>query len=472
MDISEATSKVFIARGAGFILSFLAITIFSNMLGARQIGVFFLFQALLNIGSFAADFGIRDAVEKRISEGNEPEQVLATGLIIKILPLSLILLAILIGRSIINEYVGLEVSILLAVGIVLHEFARLTIKILNGELRVQSTAVILASRHFVWFVVGITLVFQGFDIKGVIYGYLLGYTVMIGWGTVRISTSVGTPSVTQAKSLIKYAKFDAISGGGWRLYSWIDVVIIGFFLSQAAVGAYEIAWKVAEITMLFGAAVRTSIFPQISRWYEDGDLVSIENLLSRVVTPTLFLVIPAFFCTVILSREIMTFIFGPEFGVAWLVLIVFMIQKILQALNQVYGRTLQAIDQPDLAAYAMVVGVVVNLTLNIVFVINFGIIGAAIATAVSFGVMTGLRIRYLSRFMKIRFPYSDIGWCFAASLGMACALFVVKYTLTLDGIPEIIGAVIFGAIIYTLLWLAHPRLRQDTFRLFSEYLSG
>jgi len=437
-------------------------------------GIFFLFQALLNIASFVADLGLRAAVEKRISEGNNQSEILTTGIFIKAVPLVIIVSVVLMFKAQINAYIGAEVSMFLAAGIVFHEMARLLIKVLNGELQVEETAVLIAARHVVWIAVGCGLVFRGFAVEGIIYGYLLGYVVMIIWGTARVQTSFGNPSLSAARSLFAYAKFDAISGGGWRLYSWIDVVIIGFVLSQAAVGAYEIAWKVAGITMIFGGALRTSIFPQISKWYENGEMQNIEDLLSRTVAPSLYFVIPAFFGSLVLSQEILGTVFGTKFTEAWAVLIVFMVQKLLQGLNQIYGRTLQAIDRPDLAAYAMILGVVTNISLNIVLVMEFGMIGAAVATAASFAFMTSLRMYYLANHVKIIVPYSELGWFVVASLGMSAVLFAIKLLIVIDSVPEVIGTVAVGALVFGMLSLAHHSFRKNTMQFIlnrAEYSS-
>ena len=470
MDIKKSTVKIFVARTVGFVASFGGIVFFSRTLGAQQMGVFFLFQACLNVLSYAADFGLRGAVEKRVSEGNRMGRVISTGIVVKTIPIVLISALILVFRSEINEYTGQRVAKFLLIGIAVHEFFQFTIRVLNGELNVEKTAVILASRHFVWISIGSVFVLRGWGVRGMIIGYLLGYALMTALGALRVSTSIRPPTVEQARSLVRYAKYDAITGGGWRLYSWIDVLIIGFVLSQAAVGAYEIAWKVAGITMLFGEAIRTTIFPQISQWYENGHRKRVESLLSTVLTPSLFFVIPSFFGAIFLSEELLREVFGPDFAVASGVLIVFMGQKLFQAVDQVYGRTLQAIDRPDLAAYATVAGVVANLGLNIVLVLSFGIIGAAFATALSYGIMAVIRVRFLSHHIQIELPTREIAWCTVSSAGMAVVVLGVKSVVVIRGLLAVLELVALGGAVFVGLWLVHPVCRRDTVRVVANVL--
>lgn len=42
------------------------------------------------------------------------------------------------------------------------------------------------------------------------------------------------------------------------VHSWVDVLVLGWFLDQSAIGVYEIAWRVAGVTTLLAGAIGTS----------------------------------------------------------------------------------------------------------------------------------------------------------------------------------------------------------------------
>lgn len=69
--------------------------------------------------------------------------------------------------------------------------------------------------------------------------------------------------------------------------------------------------------------------------------------------------------------------------------------QVKEAGQVVFGRSLQAVNRPDLAARATIVGVALNLVLNVVLVWEFGITGAAVATMVA-SLVSGLLLHYLS----------------------------------------------------------------------------
>ncbi|WP_348611332.1 flippase [Halobaculum rarum] len=458
MDIARSSLKLFVSRLATTVIGFLGITFFARELTSGIIGVFFLFEALLGILAIPADFGLRGSVEKRMSEGDTPGAYLAAAILLKLGPLTLIVLGISVFSATINSYLGAEVAHLLAAAIVLQEVGMLSMEVLKGELRVGETAIIGFIRQGTWFTVAWVLVNNGFGAVGLIYGLLSGLVVMLLIGWYKLTVPLRWPSREQITSLVDYGKYNVISSIGGYFYNWMDVVIIGVFLTQSDVGAYELAWRVTSISILFSGAISTTIFPQVSKWDAIGSKERIEDLIPSVLTPSLVLVIPAFFGTLLFSQEILGLIFGAEYVKAWLVLILLMGDKVFQAVQAIIGRSLQAIDKPDLAARATVVSLVLNAVLNVMLIIEFGIIGAALATVISSLVNDGLHFFYLRKFIRIRLPTREIIECFGASLGMAGVLYILTQLYHVDSLLKLISVIILGVILYTFFVLLSPTL--------------
>lgn len=458
MDIARSSLKLFLAQVTGAAIGFFGITYFARELGPSLIGIFFLFEALLGILAIPADFGLRGAVEKRISQGESPDVFLGSAVALKLVPLTVIILAILLLRPFINRYLGAELAIFLVVAIVLQEIAKLSIVVLKGELRVGETAVLGVARQTTWFVVGGILVAEGFGALALIYGLLAGLGMMLIWGWYKSSVSPSWPSQEHALSLFDYGKYNAVSAIGGYFYSWMDVAIIGLFLTQAHVGSYEVAWRVTAISILFSSAISTTIFPQISAWEVAGAKERIEELLPTVLLPSLLLVIPAFFGTLLFSRQILRLVFGAEYVGAWLVLILLMGDKVFQAIQLIIGRSLQAINKPGLAARATLISVASNIVLNVAFVLEFGILGAAIATVISSLTNDALHYIYLRRYIRVKFPKQEVFECLLASMGMVVSLFTFTRFSNMNNLMELAFIISSGVIIYSSLVLLSPNL--------------
>jgi len=459
MNLARSSLKIFFARTAGTIIGLLGLTFFARELSSHQMGIFFLFQALLGMIGIPANFGIGGGVTKRISEGKSADRIFTTAIILKLVPLTLVIAAILLLRGLINTYLGAELAWLLAVTIVLQSFARLAMQVLRGELRVGEVALPSLSRQIVYVGIGAILVVLGWNSLALVYGLLAGTVVMLLWGLYRSSVSIARPSLAIARSLFNYSKYAFISSVGGYFYSWMDVAVIGFFLTQSHVGVYEVAWRVTAVVMLLSKSIAGTIFPQVSQWNAEEASGRIEELLPKAIASSLFLVIPAFFGTLLLSSDILGLVFGSEYAAGGLVLIILMGEKLLQAVHVILGRSLQAINKPGLAARAGVIAMILNGILNIVLVWQYGIVGAAVATAVSFIINSLLHVRYLSQFVSIYFPYRHIAGSIVASIGMTVVILVVQSIIVVNSLPRLLIVVALGTAVYGMSVLAFRPLR-------------
>jgi O-antigen/teichoic acid export membrane protein len=472
MDVARSSTKVFLANFGGAVLTLLGITFFAREIGAGALGTFFLFQAALGILTIPADLGLRSATEKRLSEGEDRAEFLGTAVLLKAVPVLAIVGLVVLFRGHFDAYFDAELAVLLAVGVVLDDASKLMLKALQGELRVGATAVLRFAKNAVWIGLGAVLVVEGYGAYGLVYSYLAGIAVVFLWGFHRRSTPFGRPSAEAARSLFDYAKFDFVSKLGGTFYLWMDVAIIGLFLSNAHVGAYEVAWRLTTFVVLFSSAIGTSLLPQISEWDARGDRERIEDAIEEVLGPSLLLVIPALFGSLVLAPEILGFVFGVEFAVAAVALVVLMGEKVFHAVHVIVGRSLLAVDRPDLAARASVVSLTVNVVLNLVLVWEFGIVGAAVGTLIASVVNDVLHYVYLSRFVAVRIPFGEIGWCVGASTAMAGVLLATREVVAVDSLPVLVGFVALGAVVYGSLVLLSRDLRFKIARFLPVSIRG
>ncbi|XGI82738.1 polysaccharide biosynthesis C-terminal domain-containing protein [Halorutilales archaeon Cl-col2-1] len=206
-------------------------------------------------------------------------------------------------------------------------------------------------------------------------------------------------------------------------------------------------------------------FPHVSKWDSKDSYKKIENILPEAMTPALLLSIPAFFGTVVLSKEILGLVFGEEYTIAWIALIILMGEKLLQSVHIILGRSLQAINRPDLAAKSGIIAIVINFVLNIFFIWEFGLVGAAVATAVSFIVNSILHAHYLSQFIKIRFETKKILWSLASALIMTGVLIPIKLIYGVNNIIQLGMVISLGVIVYTIVLFLSSRIRTDAINM-------
>jgi O-antigen/teichoic acid export membrane protein len=460
MDLTRSSIKLFAAKGSSALVVFAGTTFFARRLGPAELGTFFLFQTLLYLLTIPADLGVRGGVEKRLSEGMDAGTILASAVWFKLALLAAVCAGIFLLQGAINSYVGADVAFLLAVGIVVWEFSDLYIYTVRGELRVGETALLEFARQIGWIGLGAALVVFGLGVYGVIYGLIAGAFTTLLLGIYRSDTPIETPTRESFESLFDYSKYHFVSSIGGKIYEWMDVAIIGFFLTNASVGVYEIAWEVTLLVLVASYAIATTIFPQISQWSAEAATDRIESIVSRSLAIALALSIPALVGAFVFSREILLFVFGQEYTAAAGVLVILMIEKVFQSANDVFWKSLHAIDQPRLAARATVVTIALNLLLNVVLVPVYGITGAAIATATAAIANTVFHGVYLARFVTVRLPYRLVGACCIGSAFMGVVLVALQSITPVTGLPVLLAEILLGVLIYAGFVLVVPSTRN------------
>jgi O-antigen/teichoic acid export membrane protein len=140
MNIARSTSKIFFARLSGSVFGFLGTVYFARELGTSLFGTFVLFQALSQMLAVPADFGLQGAVIKRMSERENPSEVLSTAILMLGFSLTFVSVCVLLFRNIINSYLGAKLAVFLVTVVILNELSKLAQNVLKGELRVGETA--------------------------------------------------------------------------------------------------------------------------------------------------------------------------------------------------------------------------------------------------------------------------------------------------------------------------------------------
>ena len=459
LNLIRSTAKLFISRIGANVLSFAAIAYFTQILGPSNMGVFFLFQSLVGVLALVADLGIRGAVEKRLSEQGGNHGVLATSILIKTGLLVVVCLLLLVFKARVNNYVGYDIIYFLILGLFLKEYFELFERVLIGEHRVDETGTLLFLRRVTWIIMGSTLLFVGYGIIALLIAFLLSYFISLLWAVIKVSTPISRSLEFNVSSIFSYSKHYFISQAGGRLYSWIDIVVLGFFVSSSFVGIYELAWRVSLVVMLFAQSIANVIFPEISSIAADNGYAKIKSIVPDALSAALFISIPALFGTLVLADRIMEVLFNVIHPVGGVILIIIMTEKVLQAPHRVLARVSEGIGRPEFGARATAITIIINIFANLLLISLLGVIGAALATLISFGANTAIHWIYLQTEVKIKVPFRDIIWYVLSSVGMCIAIYKLTWPHYVSPFISLAGTVGFGAILYAIIVVSNPRMR-------------
>ncbi|WP_081909154.1 flippase [Haloferax prahovense] len=461
MGIQRSGIKLLVSKIGSSLVGFIGLSYFSKLSGGSILGPFFLIQAGLAITAIPADLGIRSAVEKRISEGQDPGVVLSSGILLKVILLCATGLVVFFFRSYINSYLGGSFWHIFFLGLVLQEVALLFIGVLRGELRVGDTALMSFIRNTSWVIFGYLLYTLGIEYNAPIIGLLIGFVLISIIGLLKISTSFSSPSWAQMQSLVDFGKYDALSKVSWQVFSWLDILVIGYFLSSVHVAAYEVSWRITAVTTLLATVISTTIFPHVSSLSSAEREQRIEDIVKKSLIPSFLIVIPSLFGILVIGPEILTIAFSDQFIFAKNALVILMILRIAQSAHSIFSRSLSALNHPELVTKSSVITAVINVCLNIVLVPLYGLAGAASATAVSYSINSIIQYKYLSQYISVHIPIKIAAWSLIASGIMFLSISYVHTLITIDSLVKLVLIICVGVLSYFLSILFSSRVRSE-----------
>lgn len=467
MNIGRAASKVVAARGIKAAVSFVAVTLFARLLGASDLGIYYLFEAAVGLLIIIADPGISAALKKRLSEGRSASVMAPTAIALLFCPVTIVLCGLVAFHQPLQSYLSAPIVGWVALGIIVRVGRLVTQAGLEGSLKVERTADVITIGSIVWLLGGSLLIIGGYGVTAAIAARIAGDLLGILWGTMKLLSNPISAvrdirvSRDATKSLLQYARFAVVSSLGGTTYSWMDVAILGLFVSQAEIGVYETAWRVSMVPLIVGRSIATTVFPQISQWHAKDAQERIEHLIPVALVPGSAVAIAALFGTIALAKPLLEVLFGQEFTMGYLVLIIFTAEKIIQSIHVVLGKALQGTNRADAAAKATVWAIIINVILNFILIPLNGIIGAAIATTISFAVNSALHALYLSQEIKISIPWKTLAWITFSGGVMGGALYLVTIVYPITNAARLFGSVIGSTIIFMSLVVFNHNIRTE-----------
>jgi O-antigen/teichoic acid export membrane protein len=461
MRLGQKSFIHFVSKIGATVAGFLATIYFARFLGADVLGTYFLVIAVFTWLKMFSTMGITKAVKKRISESENPDAFLTAGLVLQILSLSIISILILLFRNQLVKYTefgSIEVLVLLLAA---GSFFSLVTSVLVGERLTHIAGALDPIDRIARTVAQITLVILGFEVLGMILGYVIASILSVGIGSLYISTRLKIPESRHFTSLWKYAKFSWLNSVSGRTFASMDTIVLGFFVTSDLIGIYEIAWNLASVLAIFGFSLSQTIFPEISNM-ESNDADGIIDLAETGVAYAGLFLIPGLFGSIVLG-DIVLSVYSQEFVQGYTILIVLVVARLVSVYMRQILNIIDALNKPKITFKINGVFVVANIGLNVVLVYLYGWIGAAVASVASTLIGFILAYKAIVRLTAFRFPLMEISKQFVSAGIMGVIIYFSAEALAYEFRPSLL-LVPFGAIIYFGVMMIISRKLRSTVR--------
>ncbi len=161
----------------------------------------------------------------------------------------------------------------------------------------------------------------------------------------------------------------------------VDLFIIAYYLNDVAVGLYSVAVTVVERIWVVSQSVSTVLFARVSNLNTDVERAKFTAIVARNVLFISFLggVLLYFF-----GGWLIYLLFGKEFNDSIAPFIWLIPGVVLLSFARILSNFFSGIGKPEINTYVASFTTILNIGLNIYLVPKLGVVGAAIATSITY----------------------------------------------------------------------------------------
>lgn len=161
------------------------------------------------------------------------------------------------------------------------------------------------------------------------------------------------------------------------------VIMLGIYRSEAEVGYYAVAVKLATLTTFVLQAINSMAAPKFSELYHSGKIDELLYVAKKSAKLIFWTSAPILLILLIFGKLLLDFLFGQEFTIAYLALSFLLIGQFINAISGSTGLFMNMTGHEKIFRNIIAVTSFINVVLNLALIPKFGINGSAFAGMVS-----------------------------------------------------------------------------------------
>jgi O-antigen/teichoic acid export membrane protein len=177
------------------------------------------------------------------------------------------------------------------------------------------------------------------------------------------------------------------------------VIMLGIFRSEAEVGYYAIAVKLATLTTFVLGAVNSMAGPKFSELFHLNKLDELFHIAKKSAKLIFFLTTPILIGFIVFGKPILSLFFGNKFVVVYPALVLLATGQFVNSISGPSGLFMDMTGNQKILRNITIVAASANILLSLKLIPDYGLIGAAISAMISISFVNITTLIY----MKIKF---------------------------------------------------------------------
>lgn len=442
LNVRTGTAYILAAQSVFFVSAYAIHIILGRYLGPVEYGLFgVVLYASTIVHTFIAS-GMPMAVSRYVSaQPEKAEAIFQRGLQLQLclaVPISLaFFLAAPLLANVLNDHLLEPLFRTVAPITIFYGVFMLTTYYYNGKRQYGMQSLWLTLSYVLRAVCAVGLAVLGFRVFGAVTGLVIAIAIS---GSLILITRRPEKKTEPfpASSMIHFAVPLFLSSIGQAFLIDIDLMFVKNLVPGAAsAGYYTSAKAMAHVVPFAFFALCAALYPAVSHAYSSGDMAGLQTYIRKANRLLLLIVLPVFVVVSLNSEGILKLVYGSEYlagapALRWLMLAFCML-----AVFVVHKTIITGCGFPRISSVITLMLLPICIVLQIILIPAYGLIGAAIASALTF--CTGMLVSTTIVFLKFKAGFyltSTARIVLAALFILVIDLILTKLTVVL--IPKLI----------------------------------
>ncbi|HEY3361461.1 MAG TPA: flippase [Methanosarcina sp.] len=481
MSVNDSVNRIVAGSGVilagtfiGMLLDIITKKVLTSHIPPADFGTYSLALTVISITGAVATLGLNEGVPRYIAffRGRQEEQKIHE-LIISAMLMGLIagLLSILVSPSLFHSMAEngfdaqgkiLSVVKILIFAVPFTIFLNLTVAIYRGFDRTNVNMYVYnIIRPVSLLALASAVVFIGASLKGIVFADLLSMIFTFGIMSVYFIKSPPIKRTTKqewelkfsepTKQLIRYSFPLLISATLLNLMTWTDTIMLGYFKSTEVVGVYNAVYPLVGFLSMIINSMGFVYIPVTSKLWGENRTQLIGPIYQIMTKWCFLLTFPIFALMFIYPEFLLTRIYGAEYASGAIVLRILSLGFVTNSYFGFNYHTIVASGDSDFLMKCSVASAGTNALLNFMLIPHYGMVGAAIASSVSFASIEVLmtirtwRKQHMHPFTSMYRKLSLIG------VFMVMSMLAAKNALLLSGVTWEDMYIVFVAVYFLIV---------------------
>jgi O-antigen/teichoic acid export membrane protein len=467
MDIGPVRRHSLIAFSSSIgvtVIGFFATIYIAHNAGAAALGGFFLLLAYAGIIGLFTDGGVSGAALQRISEGESQNEYFSAHAAVRVILLAASLTILLAARPLFVDLNQSGLFLWLLGALVVTTVAGIISTGVYGGGKVGILQIADLANNVVRVIVQVIAVYFGYSVGGLAAGFIAGIVAGLLINIRVLSMKIVRFGRRNIQGLLSFSGWAFVTGLTGALLGYADTILVGYFLSNSEIGMYKTSFQLATIALFVMVALRTALYPKIAAWMKAGETGSVETALSRAITYSLALAVPAAFGAWVLGSSLLYYLYGAPFVAAGPALSLLFMVELITVFLSLETMCLGALNMPKSVFLVTAIGAASTILLDLLLIPLYGITGAALALLLGTGIFALAAHHVLKKRIQVRIEKKPVISIVVSSLVMAVCVSAYQYIIHDMNVFLIAGAVVVGILIYSLLLMRFDKGIRDEVR--------